>query len=263
MVLIKLAVIFTLALNLSEAANITRPDAVLEKFDEIFTLVSDYRIYKPDEVSLGRFVSAFRELNSLSIPSYFRDTLDAIEENIKRLNGLDTEMRNLLAAEVQNACILTIFSTLDLIAELTGFSVSNCIDISDWNVFTITDDFLNDIIVSNAVVDKLPDVMIKPFIGRNVFTQPEEIIKRMQELYDTELIDDKETFDRLMDKSNAFYFAWYDEYSAIVNCLSSLDASINNSFSAVKSQVTQCRAYGGRNPRNLPIDITQYFPQLK
>lgn len=249
-------------LMVAEAA-ITRPDAVLEKLDEIFALVSDYRTYKPDEASLGRFVTAFRQLNALAIPSFQRDTLDAIEENIRRLDGLDTEMRGTLAAEVQNTCIVNLFSTLDLIAELTGFSISNCIDITDPNVFTITEDFLEDVRECNVVVDNLPLVLVKPFVGRNVFTQPEAIIARLQELYDIELSDDQETYDRLMKKSNDFWSAWYNEYYGITNCLKGLDTSVNSSYAAVKSQLTFCRAYGAKNPRNLPIDIARYFPQLK
>lgn len=243
---------------------ITRPDGVLQKLDEIRTLVSEYTVFVSNQTSLGHFLPLFRRVNSAIIFDVFNSTFHVIKETVANLGSSDTDIRATLEAETQNSCILSLLTSLDQVIELSGYAISNCVDITNPNVFVITDNYTKDVAESCLIADNLPHILFKPFIGRNVFTQPEEIIARLQELYDIEVADDAETLDRLLAKSNDFAFGWYDEYFAVKACLEDIEASIKSSYDAVQLRLPQCKAYGTRAPRSFidAINIAQFFPTI-
>lgn len=224
----------------TESVTIVRPEGVLQKLNEVKTLVADYKVYKNDQTSLGHFLPLFRGINSIIIFDVFNSTVDVFKQTVARLGSSDKEIRPILEAENQNACVLSLLTSLEQIIEFTGYAISNCIDITDLKVFVITNEYIKDVEESSIIADNLPYILTNAFIGRNVFTQPEKIKARLQELYDIEISDDAETLERLLAKSNDFAFGWHDEYFAVKSCLDKIENDVKIDYDNVKAKLPQC-----------------------
>lgn len=249
------------AIAVASNATIAYPSVVFEKLNEVAGLVARYKTYTEGEVSLGRFVELFQQMNPLITKDVFNETAELVMQNAANLAALDAEVRDLLLAEKQNSCIRSMLTFLDQILMQSGFIISNCIDITSPDVFKKTFDYYSDLMDAIKTIEKLPLVLFNPLIGRNVFTQPDEIAARIQELYDIELSDDQETYDRLLAKINIFVFAWHDEYSSIKQCIENVQVAVVEAQTAVKAQLPLCRAVkAARSLALRPLDVADFFP---
>lgn len=247
--------------TVSVNSAISYPAVVFQKLREIGDLVANYKIFKEEDASLGRFVEIFQQMNPLIAKDVFNETVEVITQNIEKLAALDSSIRNVLLAEKQNSCILSLLTFLDQITTQSGFLVSNCIEITDPAVFHKTSEYYNNLKETIKQIEKLPLVMFNPFVGRNVFTQSDEIAARIQELYDIELSDDQETLDGLLEKINIFALAWHNEYFSIKSCLGEVEGNLKDAHAAIQAQLLQCKAFGGKTGRSFQktLDFADYF----
>lgn len=240
--------IFALLVQLTASSNSTSayPAIVFEKLGEIKPLVANYKIFRENDASLGRFVELFQQMNPLITKDVYNSTIDVIIQSVTKLEALYSHIQDGLSVEKQNNCFVSLKSFLDQIIVQSGFGVSNCIDISNPNVFNKTNDFYNELKETIDSIEKLPLVMFNPFVGRNVFTQAEVIASRIQELYDIEIQNDQETFDRLLEKQNMFAKHWHAEYFSVKMCVEDVEKTLINAHAAVQSQVSFCRTFNGK-----------------
>lgn len=261
-----LSLVLAITLSNAQGSEITNPpDGVLQKIDEIQDLINTYRIYNQDEPSLGRFIQVFRQMTPIIYMDNFNYTFNTHLQAIARLGSADADFRSKISAENPNSCFDNLLTSLSNAVEYSGYFISDCIDINDPSIFTKTKTFLKDIEESDKIARALPIIPFKALIGRNVFTKPDEIIARLQELYDIEFSNDKEVLERLLDEINIFALGWNSESFGIEACLKGIDASVKNAVEAIEARIPSCRSYGGYKPRSsiVPIDITQFFPKRK
>lgn len=246
-----MTVLFVLAVLLvttfvESQVTVTRPDAVLEKLEELKELVFDYKIYRDGETSLAYFLPLMRKMNSLLLRGTFNYTIQAVKQAAANIAKADASAIEILAVEKQNSCIKSLSVQINLQTEMSGFYSSDCLNIYNWNIFNITEDWLTDMEMSGMDVDSFPLILINAFIGRNAFTQPDDIIGRIQETYDSSMATYLETYSRLMTKVNQFALGWHQEAFAIENCLKELQTDLASSFSEITTQIPVCRKYSGK-----------------
>lgn len=225
---------------------ITRPDAVLEKLSELKELVFDYKMYRDGETSLAYFLPLMRKVNPLILRGTFNYTIQAVKNAAKNIAESDAAVNEILAGEKQNSCIKSLAAQINLQTEMSGFYSSDCLNIYNWNIFNITEDWLTDLEFSGMEVDRFPQILINAFIGRNAFTQSDDIIARLQETYDGNLANYLETYTRLMTKDNQFALGWHQEAFSIENCLNALQADLTSYYSGITAQIPICRKYSGK-----------------
>lgn len=246
-----MTVLFILAVLLvttfvESQAIITRPDAVLEKLIELKELVFDYKIYRDGDTSLAYFLPLMRKMNPLILRGTFNYTIQAVKNAAEIIAKSDAAALEILAVENQNSCIKSLAAQINLQTEMSGFYSSDCLNIYNWNIFNITEDWLTDMETSGKEVDSFPQILINAFIGRNAFTQPDDIIARLQETYDGNMATYLETFSRLMTKDNQFALGWHQEAFAIEDCLNELQADLESFYSGITAQIPICRKYSGK-----------------
>lgn len=245
----KLLSTFTLVVVLTlvkAQTTITRPEAVLEKLGEFKQLVSDYKLYRDGESSLAYFLPLIRRMNPLILRGSFNYTIQAVKKAFAEIGDRNNDVQNVLAAEKQNSCMKNLAVQVDLQTEMNGFFLNDCVNIYDLNVFNVTEDYLTDMEASGVEVDGFPQILINAFIGRNVFTQPEEIVARLQETYVINIANYTETLTRLLDKDNKFALGWNSEAFSIEGCFKEVQSGLANSFTGITSQIPICRKYSGK-----------------
>lgn len=227
----------------------TASDEVLEKLNEIRNIISEYKVYKEGETSLGHYLPLFRYSNSFIMLDVFNSTIDITKKAVAKMMISDASIRASLEAEKQNSCISSLLASLDYIIETSGYLISNCLKITNTDIFTIIDDYLKDVEASNLAADNLPAILTVVFIGRNIFTQPDEIKARIQELFDERTAGDADTLARLLEKSNKFAGAYHNEYFAVRSCLNDIEIYVQSSYASVQSRLPICQTFGERSPR--------------
>jgi len=255
-----LAVVAVLLACCHTQAAITRPDQVLAKLNEIEEKVFDY------QGELKHNVTQFRAMTSLLINDMYNYTLGVIESSVEEISASDIVIRAELEAETQSACITNLNNFIDQIIELSGYAISNCIIVSDNTTFAETKTYFQFLDEFEQRVNTLAQLIVNALIGRNVFTQSDEIIARVEELFDAKVSEYDDELDELLNKINEWYLQWIGEVTSVEACFGSIGTSIHAGIGAVKAQLPICRIFGGRGARSLsavPLNAKDFFPQLK
>ena len=115
---------------------------------------------------------------------YYNESLAAIEDNIKTIAATDTATRNTLVAQTQSPCVTNLANCEDQITELSGYAISNCIDAQDSENDKASSDALTTLVDFDIDVNSFAVVIINALIGRNIFTEGQAIVDRVQEQLD-------------------------------------------------------------------------------
>lgn len=110
--------------------------------------------------------------------------LDEIEANAKTILELDRPTRSQLAELELTLCVNNLQILLNGITEFSGFGSSNCVTSYDNSVqeaLKAAFELLQQYEGNNADVQQ---IVVRSFIGKNAFLQPDEIEARFRELYD-------------------------------------------------------------------------------
>lgn len=117
----------------SSEANITRPDQVLKQFDEITVKIFDYQELVYNDINFVRLITGDQ------YTYLYNKTLSILQNNIKKISVSDSEIRAAIGAETQSACVTSLVTFVDDLVELSGYTISNCIEdkptVSDTQTF--------------------------------------------------------------------------------------------------------------------------------
>lgn len=190
--------------------------------------------------------------------------MNIIEKNIKEIAASDLTTRSSLEAETKSTCIANLLAFLDQVLELSGYAISNCIELENSATTNASIEFIAALESVGKEASVLGEIIIKALTSRNVFTQGDEIIARVEEL----LGEEKKTLDAeladLAVKSRGIVEAWETSFKTLQACYTEINVSVNDGLSIIASQLPVCKKFGGRGARSaftLP-DPADLFPQL-
>jgi hypothetical protein len=257
----KVFIFFAFLASVLEASQavISRPDEVLVQLDELQQKVSNY------QSSVQEKIQKFRASNGELTGDYFNKSLDVVEQNIKSISLSDAGIRESLAAQKQTACITNLVNFIDQIIELSGYAISNCIEVKDNNSLTGCVDFRELLDTFEKDVNVLTQIIVNALIGRNIFTEGSEIVARVQEQLKAKTAEFDSVLTALGEQSNGVTDSWDVEVSNLKTCFVEINSSIKSGIVAVESQITICTKFGGRGARSVPVvpfRATDFFPQL-
>lgn len=108
-------------------------------------------------------------------------TLAQVEENFAQLLAQDQPARSEIFALESSSCGNSLRTLIDSITKFTGFESSNCISNYDEKVQKALEDVNASLKVHEASADALK-VVVRSFIGKNVFSHPDEIEERLSNI---------------------------------------------------------------------------------
>jgi hypothetical protein len=237
-------------------AAITRPDEVLAQLDTLEQTVFGY------QASVQEKIRAFRSSNGELTGEYFNKTLNIVEANIKTISVSDVDIRSTLAAQTQSACILNLVNFIDQIIELSGYAISNCIELKDNNTVVGSNDFSEVLDVFEREVNVLAQIIVNALIGRNIFTEGSTILANIQEMLDAKTAEFDAVLASLDGKSEGVTSSWDEKTSSLNTCFEEINGSIASGISAVQMQLPVCTRFGGRGGRSILPRASDFFPQL-
>lgn len=240
----------------SSNAAITRPDQVLQQLSEIQDSVFDY------QASVQSQLRTFRLQNGERSGEYFNKTLEIIDQGIKTISASDVDIRAALANETQTACISNLVNFIDQIVELSGYAISNCIEIKDNSTLPISSELTLLLEKFERKVDNLQEICVEPLVGRNVFTQGDEIIKRIKNLLEQRTTAFTEKLAELAEKAKQLPVLADQDFAALNSCLGEIGGSVQSGIKVVESQLAVCIRFGGRGARSVLPNPKNFFPKL-
>jgi hypothetical protein len=249
--------VFLASLVGSQAA-ITRPDEVLVQINELEGKVAGY------QVEVHQKIAKFRASNGELTGDYYNKTLNIVDENIKSISVSDAGIRESLAGQKQTACIVNLVNFIDQIIELSGYAISNCIEVKD-NGTSLAGDFRELLDSFERDVNVLTQIIVNALIGRNIFTEGNAIIERVQEQLKAKTAEFDAVLTSLAERSSGVNDSWDVEISNLKTCFVEIDSSIKSGIASIETQIPICVKFGGRGARSAPImrmRAADFFPQL-
>lgn len=251
----KLFIVFASFLAASQAA-ITRPDEVLDQLDALEETVFGY------QAAVQQKIRVFRSSSGELTGDYYNKTLNIVEANIRTISASDIDIRATLSAQTQSACIINLVNFIDQIIELSGYAVSNCIEVKDNNTSIGNVDFTAVLDSFEGDVNVLAQIIVNALIGRNIFTQGSEILARVQEQLDAKTAEFDAILASLTEKSNGFTASINGEITNLNVCFEDINSSIQSAIFTIQSQLPVCNKFGGRGARSFLPRPADFFPQL-
>lgn len=251
-------VVLLASILIPSGAVVTKPDAVLAQIESLEDQVFEYQATV--QIQVRNLRSSGGQISS----DLFNKTLTIIESNIKNISVSDNEISSSLASLNQSACVKNLVNTVDQIIELSGYAISNCIDVQNASSLNSTTD-LESLHLLESVekdINYLAAIIVNAFVGRNVFTEGDSIVTRVQEQFNTTRTEIDATLSRVRGNSGNFTAAWDDEIKELQTCFNAIDVSIQSAISFVRAQIPICKMFGGRGARSAIINPRVFFPQL-
>lgn len=230
--------------------------------DNLITGITDLqKIIEQNQIdALNQIFTLRRTASSVGF-NYKNGYVNLLKRVITEVSLLDEPSRAVLAAENSTACILNLVSFMDNIRELSGYAISNCVeDKSGWNVR-----FAN---VSGAIdafeldLNNLIQAILDGLIGRNSYTEPDDILKRQLELlnerlaaFNNKLASFKNSLG--VDLNTVLNYTYDNEQK----CFDAITYNVNSAVAMVSSQLAVCRVFSGRGQRfAAALSADSYFP---
>jgi uncharacterized phage infection (PIP) family protein YhgE len=250
--------LFLMASVLVVATNaaITKPERVLEQIDEIKSAIATYQTSVQDEIG------AFRKASSKRTVDFYHETLNSVETSIKQISATDDDIRAKLNAETQGACITNLNNYVDSIIELSGYAISDCLEVDDVTTVNMTAEFTAALDAFEREVNFLSEIAINALIGRNVFTQGDKIVARIQEQLSAKTADYTEKLNTLLEKAKELQGVSSQDSSTLDTCTKAAGESVSSGTNFVDSQLQVCARFGSRGARSVLPDPKRFFPQL-
>lgn len=226
--------------------TIVRPDPLIDAMDAAVEKILNYPDYVPGQTSLAYWLPLMYKMNGIVLNDAYNYTLASFVAAVKQIGTSDSPLRALIAKEKQNSCFTNLLSSIDMNIEQTGYEISSCFELSDPSILNTSASYYQDLAASVSAVNKLPEVLLTPLVGRNPFTEPDQSsIIADYEQSDASFAQFEADFNRLMDEINAFTIGWQGEAKSIGDCLGAINGSLQAAYTMIQGRITVCRAYKG------------------
>lgn len=239
------------------AQTFTKPDAFFAEYATISQSIITY------QDSVYGELSTLRQSIEGEISEYYEEAGNIFGARVTNISSSDTDIR----AEIEgksptNACWSSLIRAVDEAISFGGYDISNCIEIPERAA---------DLAPTNAILDELerdinvlPQILIDAAVGRNVFTESDVILARINEL----LTASQESITAKLDAAKAStalkeaYDASVEQFNA---CFDVIDGEVTSAYEAITARFATCDRYGVRGARSggIPIiNVCQFFPRV-
>jgi hypothetical protein len=150
---------------------------------------------------------------------------------------------------------------VDSIIELSGYATSNCIEV-DVSTLNMTSEFTAMLDSFERDVNFLSEIALNAMIGRNVFTQGDEIVARIQELLDAKTEFYTIKLAEFVEKAKEVETSEFQDFTALKACIKDVEESVSAGTAFVGSQLQVCARFGSRGARSVLPNPKMFFPQL-
>lgn len=252
-------IIFVIALAaIHLQAVITRPDEVLAKLEEAEANVFEHQA----EIKIS--LTGIRTEVAEAVNENYNTTLTIITDNVKSVSVSDGTIRETLSAEPVGPCITNLNNFLDQIIEMSGYYISNCIIITDNATINLNDEFWSLLESHENEVNTFANIVITALVGRNIFTESEAIIARIEELVSNKLESFEGYVTDLKEKSAQVGESWSKEIVALEVCFADISSRINAAIGLIEAQLPACRSFNTRGSRSAVqlLNPISFFPPL-
>ena len=170
-------------------------------------------------------------------------TLEQIEGNANSILLLDDPARNRIYELSSSLCVNNLRVLINGITEFTGFGSSNCVtsyDISVQEAINTTYALLKK--YEGPSVD-VQQIVVRSFINRNAFLQPEEIENRFKDIYNQQLAEwnefNPDTEDFLSDLRSKID----DFFNNLKKCFNNIQESVAPAYDILQGEIATCEAF--------------------
>lgn len=237
-------------LVLTEAQFFTRPDGVIKFLRDQETKVTKYQ----NETMIK--IQKLRGSVGTAVSTSYNEGLAIGVERFKKIGYSDKDIRAKILNQTQNPCWESLLRQVNETIIYSGFHFANCLDIPEDCAIKLP--IHQDLERLEREVRILPKILIDSVYGRNVFTQPQDIINAGKKKFD----DKKKLIENLFDlvqNSTSLENEWKSVKKEIVKCYDKTDTKAANAYAEIKSRFDTCSSFGPAGRSIQVIDISEFF----
>lgn len=171
-------------------------------------------------------------------------TLEQIETNANNILDLDRPVRQRIFVELSSTqCVNNLRTIINGVTEFTGFASSNCVssyDKSVQGVLKVAYDLLQH--YEGSTVD-VQQTVVKSFIGKNAFLEPDAIEARFVELYNERLNEWNEINPNVEDFVEVLRGNIAGFNGVLHNCFNDIEEYVSSSYVALEESIRTCEEF--------------------
>lgn len=226
---------FTLVLYLSliiSDCEVVRPNEVLNELDAVKAEMLLYQATVLDRLN------TFNDLNDDLRNEYLTNMLGSIQRSIKFISSLDSDVRALFANEAEGPCKTNLMNLVDLTVAISSNTMTICIEsgidgsILVWSPVPL-DSLFKDL-------NNLLQIIIKTFIGRNIFTEGNQVLIIVQERFEAKKIEFEAILGEIQRISEQLSTSLDSRFESLVSCLAEVEEKSRSGMAAVADQISVC-----------------------
>ena len=189
-------------------------------------------------------LTAIRTAVSTVLRNSSTETLKQIEGNANKLLDQDEPARDaIFLIDPSTVCINNLKTVLNGITEFTGFGSSNCVTSYDKSVQGSLDTAYALLQKYEGSFGDVQQIVTRSFIGRNAFTQSDDIRARFAEQFNKRNADwatvrpDVEAFVRTLESNIAVF------NGVLGNCFRSIQDKVAPAYGVLTAEIVTCSAF--------------------
>lgn len=248
--------IATQAAPINKASDITTLFATANEFQK---KLSETQVEVDDDLTDFR----------LSVSSVLRTSsskaLSEVEMNAEAILELEAPVLQAVNTLPAGECSTNLKTLLESVTAQTGFASSNCLSTFDVRVDAQVSQAQDMISVYDGVFTELQQLVVKAFVGKNKFTEPDRIIEKFQGEFATriavweEMKPDVETFVSGLTGTITGY------NSAMNGCMGGVQNQVAGAYQLVQARVQTCIDFentpGPFRAALKPLTLEDVFPK--
>lgn len=188
-------------------------------------------------------VATYRSQLSQKIEDYFTRSMNNIETEINLISASDTNVQGLITAETASPCITNLKSLIEVNLENAGYSISNCVSDVDGIASTAFRSVYQVLDVDERNINLELEILIFPFIGRNIFTQSSEVTKRATNLYNARVKTFTDYLTDISAKLNEVTGIYEQQITILDTCFKSIDSDLTSVMTSIGNLIPMCKKF--------------------
>lgn len=208
-------------------------ESAWKKHDELSALQKD----------INKQLTDLRTAKSAVLKTSTNDSLTRIEKNANDIIALDEPIRDAVFALESSLCVNNLRVLLNGITEFSGFGSANCISSYDLSVQKALNAATNAIRQFDKSFGDVQQIVVRAFIGFNVFLEPKEIEERFQNRFNTVSAEWKAARPDVVGFAGRLAAQIEGLNSGLGSCFEKIQSELPSSYGRVKSSIGTCNVF--------------------
>lgn len=235
---------FTLLLFVSliiSDCEVVRPNEVLNELDAV---KAEMLLY---QAKILNRLKTFNDLNVDVRNKYLTNMLGSIQGSVKFISSLDSDARALFATEAEGPCKTNLVNLVDLTVAIISNSMTSCIESGiDGSILVWSPGILDSL---GKDLNNLLRIIIKTYIGRNIFTEGNQILIIVQELFEAKKIEFEAILGEIQRISEQLSISLDGRFESLVSCFAEVEEKAR---SGMADQISVCSNFEKTTTALLP-----------